>query len=168
MARHVEIRLLGDVSVVVDGEPVVHSSLGVRTVLALLALDPGMEMSGDELIDELWSDGSRPQNPRPALQVQVSRLRTWLGGDAPRDRYVRGERGAYVLDLPPERIDLHRFHELATQALHPTTTARDPAELAADALSLWRGEPFSGCIGGPRLAAARARAEERLLRLRDR
>ncbi|MCX2950964.1 AfsR/SARP family transcriptional regulator [Lentzea sp. NEAU-D7] len=106
--------LLGPLEVVLDGRQV-HIPPGKRrVVLAALLLRPGQVVGVDELVE--LAGGSRN-----ALQTAVGRLREVLPG------LVRTKPGGYLLDVPPDEVDLHRFDRL------------EPRE----ALALWRGRPFA-------------------------
>lgn len=134
------IRLLGKVEVV--GADPVRSEL-LRTLLALLALDPGRPIPTSTLIDEIY-DGALPQDPRAALQIQVTRLRKVV---AP--ARVASTGGGYALEVPREEVDFCRFHDA-----EPET-----------ALAAIDGEPFPGCRSTPRLETERRRVEVRWLEL---
>ncbi|GAA1626589.1 BTAD domain-containing putative transcriptional regulator [Actinoplanes couchii] len=103
-----EIGVLGPV--LVRGKPVVGARL--RTLVILLALDAGREVSADRLVDGIWGE-RRAAN---SLQALISRLRrTGLT--------VEATRTGYRLVVAPEQVDAHRFAEHPEEHLH-----------------LWRGE----------------------------
>jgi predicted ATPase/DNA-binding SARP family transcriptional activator/tetratricopeptide (TPR) repeat protein len=119
----VEIGVLGPVEIR-DGDgkllPVVGARL--RTLVVLLALDAGRDVSADRLIDGVWGDAPPSAAPN-ALQALVSRLRRAAPG-----LEVIATPSGYRLAIEPDRVDAHRFTRLAAGA---------PAE----ALALWRGDP---------------------------
>ncbi|MFI2364546.1 BTAD domain-containing putative transcriptional regulator [Promicromonospora sp. NPDC019610] len=128
------VRLLGPFGVTVDGAPVALSSR-LRTLLAVLALDVGRPVPTERIAAAVWGQ-DRPADPRKAIQVLVTRLRTALGADA-----VRTTPGGYQLDVPADAVDLSRFES----ALTASRAAADPAEeyrLLREALADWRGSPF--------------------------
>lgn len=135
-----QIRLLGTVGVA--GADVPRSAV-LRTLLALLALDPGRPVATSTLIDELYGE-SLPQHPAAALHVQVTRLRKLV---APAK--VASTGGGYALEVPRAQVDLCRFHDAEPDV----------------ALRSIDGEPFPGCRPAPRLEAARRRVEVRWLEL---
>jgi DNA-binding SARP family transcriptional activator len=135
-----EIRLLGTVEVA--GAAVVRTEL-LRTLLALLALDPGRPVPTSTLIDEIYGE-ALPKDPRAALHVQLTRLRKVV---AP--ARVTSTGGGYALEVPRAHVDLCRFHDA------------DPAT----ALACIDGEPFPGCRSTPRLETERRRVEVRWLEL---
>lgn len=157
-----EIQLLGGVQVVSDGDTRTARSPRLRTLLALLALNPGEPVDPDVLAGELW-ECSAPQDPRAALHILVSRLRAWLAPEGPRPGPIRRDRGGYLLDVDPDRIDVVRFHREASSALAPEGTM----EAAEASLALWNGDPFTGCAS-PRLDLERALARERFMRVVER
>ena len=65
-----ELRLLGPVEALVDGQPVALPAKQ-RAVLAALALDLGRPVSTDRLVDILW-DERPPEQAVKTLQVYVS------------------------------------------------------------------------------------------------
>jgi hypothetical protein len=135
-----EIRLLGTVEVA--GADVPRSAL-LRTLLALLALDPGRPVPTSTLIDELYGE-ALPQHPGAALHVQVTRLRKLVGTAG-----VVSTGGGYALAVSRAEVDLCRFHDAEPHA----------------ALACIDGEPFPGCRPAPRLEAERRRVEVRWLEL---
>lgn len=135
-----DIRLLGTVEVA--GADVPRSAL-LRTLLALLALDPGRPVPTSTLIDELYGE-ALPQHPAAALQVQITRLRKLV---APAK--VASTGGGYALELSRAEVDLCRFADAEPDV----------------ALGLIDGEPFPGCRPAPRLETERRRVEVRWLEL---
>src|SRR5438046_1808787 len=69
-APMLELRLLGPVEALVDGQPVALPAKQ-RAVLAALALDLGRPVSTDRLVDILW-DERPPEQAVKTLQVYVS------------------------------------------------------------------------------------------------
>ena len=68
-----ELRVLGPLEVVRDGEPVPLPRQMHRALLALLVLHRNEVVSTDSLIEELWS-GQPPATAKDALQNYVSQL----------------------------------------------------------------------------------------------
>ncbi|WP_344610786.1 AfsR/SARP family transcriptional regulator, partial [Dactylosporangium salmoneum] len=132
------IRLLGAVEARVDGQPAGIGHPRQRAVLAVLAVDAGSPVTVEDLIDRVWDEP--PDRVRQSVYVYVARLRHVMP-IAKRSR-------AYLLDVDPDAVDLHRFRRLA---------ATDPRA----ALDLWQGRPLAD-VEGSWAAAQRARwAEER-------
>ena len=158
----VEVRLLGPLEVVVDGEPIALGGRKQRSVLAMLALDPNRVLSIDRLIDGVWGE-SAADGARRTLQVYISNLRAAL---RPADGLrIESRAPGYVLEVDPDAIDLHRFAQTSAEARRQLDEGRF-AEAAArldEAHALWRGaplddlalEPFAEGGGLERLQEAR-------------
>jgi DNA-binding SARP family transcriptional activator len=169
------VHVLGPVEVRRDGRPVELGGPQQRAVIAHLALDAGRVVSVERLIDRLWGD-EPPRTPLGTLQSYVSRLRRALepdrlAGSTP--QILVSEAPGYVLHLPTDQIDIHRFRELVSEgraaiaALHHAK-ALDHFD---EALALWRGPALGGVgpddlvhpivvrLGGEREAAREDRFE---------
>ncbi|WP_256726960.1 AfsR/SARP family transcriptional regulator, partial [Streptomyces acidiscabies] len=113
-----------------------------RILLAALAFDAGRPVPADTLVDRLWGDGSAPARPRANLHTYVARIRRRLR-DLGSDEYLVPRTHSYTLDLDPERVDCHRFQNLAAQAraLADRGADRQALRLLDEADALWHGEP---------------------------
>ncbi|MFD5316825.1 BTAD domain-containing putative transcriptional regulator [Streptomyces sp. NPDC127098] len=150
-----------------DGTPVRLPEPGARALLARLLVRPGQPVSGDRLVESLWG-AHPPRHPANALQGRVSRLRQALDRAEPGGRRLLtfGPAG-YALDLtPPHDTDAGRFAEL-TAAARGAAGPRERAELLAEALGLWRGEPFAEYADEPFARAAADRLAEQRLAARE-
>lgn len=132
-------------------------------MLALLALSPGRTVSSDQIEDELWA-GRRMANARNALQANVVRLRRFLAPitGLKGDELIRTVGGGYLLDVPPESVDAHRFLRWADTGAELVRT--DPARavvLLEEALALWRGPALLDAHDGLRIRIGAADLEER-------
>jgi DNA-binding SARP family transcriptional activator len=137
-----EIRLLGPVAVRRDGADVVVGARMPRTLLAVLAADAGRSVQVDTLVERMWGP-SPPERPRHALHVYVARVRAAIGADV-----VVRRCGGYVLDVPPQAVDVYRFRDLVAGG-----------RLSA-ALDLSRGVPVED-LTGPWAERTRAALERR-------
>ncbi|MFS8104306.1 tetratricopeptide repeat protein [Lentzea alba] len=147
-----EFGLLGDVEVRVDGQVVDIGHARQRCVLTALLVDVNRLVPVDVLVDRVWGD-QIPHRARNAVAGYVSRLRQVLVDDV----RITGRQGGYVLTADPMSVDLHRFDHLVARArLEPDRAVA----LLAEALKLWRGEPFS-TLDTPWLANVRCAAEAR-------
>src|SRR4051794_18412596 len=137
--RRMEIRVLGPVEVVVDGEVRSLPGAGERELLALLALSAGRVVPVPALVDGLWGE-ALPANPGNALQVRVSKLRrALLAAGALGDLVVTRPPG-YLLDVDRAGIDALAFTDAVTGARDAVDA--DPGAAAGryrEALALWRG-----------------------------
>ncbi|HEY7101356.1 MAG TPA: BTAD domain-containing putative transcriptional regulator [Mycobacteriales bacterium] len=127
-----------------------------HALLALLALDPGRTVSVDRLLDGIWGDGHQPRDAVNALQHQVSRLREAVGG-----RHVVRRGSGYLLAVPADAVDVHRFERLAADG-RAFLRDGDPAaaaEALRSAAELWRGAPLDGLPDHPWAMAETARLE---------
>ncbi|HZA83785.1 MAG TPA: winged helix-turn-helix domain-containing protein, partial [Actinomycetes bacterium] len=124
-----EVRLLGPVELGRrDGSSSTVGSGLERTLLATLAVNAGLVVSTDLLIDALW-ESSPPATARHALQVHVSSLRRRLGvWPSP----VEARPSGYLLKLDPGQLDTERFESLA--ATGRAELASNHAVRAADVL----------------------------------
>ena len=153
----VQIRLLGTVDVVVDGEVRPVRGLRRKAVLATLALHGGDVVSTGRLADAVW--GERAPAALNTLQSHVSYLRTVLGDKAA----ILARPPGYLLDAGQDGTDVSQAERLlrqGSQSADPVRAARDLRE----ALALWRGRPLADVAG---LAWLEEQAE-RLELLRDR
>ncbi|MBK5288301.1 MAG: NACHT domain-containing protein [Acidimicrobiia bacterium] len=162
-----EIRVLGGITLVRDGEPVAIGGPKPRLFLALMVARGGEVVSTDRICDELWGE-QLPADPGAVLQSNISRLRKLLRPDAD----IVAQPPGYLLRATPEAIDARRFEQLCSVAKQ----ASDPA-VAADrlreALACWRGGAFEefaefdwARVEAVRLDELRANAREDLLEAR--
>lgn len=135
----VEFSLLGPVEARLDGRVVPLGPPKQRLLLAVLLLEPGRIVPVHRLYELLWGE-AQPRNARTAVQVLVSRLRAALAAaDADRHGVRLVTQGpGYLVEVAPERVDLHRFRALVERAGRSDSTAHR-ARLLGDALGLWHG-----------------------------
>lgn len=157
----VRLELLGPVRVRDGGAVLTPGGPKQRLVLSLLVADANRVVSTDRLVEGVWNGGA-PSDPHASLRVYVSNLRRTLGDT---DVAIEHRSGGYVLEVDPDRVDLHRFETLVERGVR--LSAHEPdraATLLRDALGLWRGRPFGELADEPALMTDVARYEE--LRLR--
>ncbi|WP_158895016.1 AfsR/SARP family transcriptional regulator [Amycolatopsis anabasis] len=164
-----EIELLGSLSLQHNGRRFGVGSRKVRSVLALLALSPGSALSFDQITDELWADKSM-SNVRNALQANIARLRKLLetitgqGGE----ELVRTVSSGYLLDVPAESVDTHRFLSLARHGAGlAESRPHDAIGVLREALLLWRGPALLDVAEGTRCRAAATHLDERRLTVQE-
>ena len=149
------VRLLGPIEAERAGVPVALGGLKPRTLLAVLALEPGRVVSVDRLVEALWP-GDPPETAAHAVQVYVSQLRKALGP------VIATRAPGYQLELALERVDVHRFARLAQDG-RTALEGGDPASaegLLREALALWRGPALADFLYEPFAQAEIARLEE--------
>jgi predicted ATPase/DNA-binding SARP family transcriptional activator len=151
------IGLLGTLQVRDDaGDPVRVGGHRVRSLLILLALEPGRVVPAASLIDRLWPDDP-PADAGNALQTLVSRLRAALRGTGVIESHAVG----YRLVIEPGDVDAVAFETRVR-------SARGVADLR-DALALWRGPALADVAGEEFAVGPVARLEElRLAAVHDR
>jgi DNA-binding SARP family transcriptional activator/pimeloyl-ACP methyl ester carboxylesterase len=154
-----EVRLLGPVELGRrDGSLAAVGSSLERTLLAALAVNAGLVVSTDVLIDALW-DSTPPPTAKHALQVHVSSLRHRLGvWPSPLEARPSG----YVLKLDPGQLDTERFESLAAagRAELASNQAVRAADILEAALAVWRGPALADVSRDPLTEAEVARLEE--------
>jgi DNA-binding SARP family transcriptional activator len=146
----VELRLLGSVEVWTDSWQVPAGPPQQRGVLAALAVDVGKLVSQDTIVERVWRD-TPPSQVRNAIYVYVSQLRDVLrkaDGEGPGAARIVRDTGCYRLDVDPERVDLHRFHTLISNAREQRVRDWERAEMLRRAIGLWRGSALPGMRGG--------------------
>ncbi|TWP44903.1 tetratricopeptide repeat protein [Lentzea tibetensis] len=124
-------RVLGAVGVVrSDGAPVVLRAAKQRVLLSALLLNANEWVRGDQLIDFIWGE-TPPRSAVANLKTYVWELRRLLA----EDRITSGQ-GGYRIAVARDELDVFVFTD---QVRH---------EEFAEALSLWRGEPFGELAAG--------------------
>ena len=136
----VHVGLLGGLEVLDGDRDVAVPGTKLRTLLAVLALHPGRVVPAEQLVDVLWGEDP-PAGVRNSLQGLVSKLRRVLGAGG----LVAMRGSGYVLDLPPDAVDLHRFERLVADG-RAAAAAGDLAgavDLLTEAGGLWRGDALA-------------------------
>ena len=150
----VEFQLLGPVEIRSADRRLELGARQQRAVLAALAVDAGVPVPLETLMDRIWDE--RPPGARAALYSHIARIRRMLesagtAGTAgsPAEQPVRLVRrpGGYLLDVDPDRVDLHRFRRLTAAARDPRIPDSARAEQLGEALALWRGPPLADVPG---------------------
>ncbi|MBU2663208.1 tetratricopeptide repeat protein [Actinoplanes bogorensis] len=137
-------RILGPLSVTVDGQDVPITAGRDRIVLAMLLLHAGRVLGVHTLAEAVWG-AEPPATARGQLQSCVSRLRRSLPAGT-----IRSDPAGYCLAPGPGELDAAEFTRLVAAA----RDGRDP-ELYRQALDLWRGDAAAGLDShGVRPAAA--------------
>jgi class 3 adenylate cyclase len=160
-----QLRLLGPLEATSGADFVPLGGQKPRTLLAVLALEPGRVVSVDRLVEALWP-GDPPETAAHAIQVYVSQLRKALGPE----RLVTRAPG-YVLETEPERVDVHRFTQLVDDgriALQGGDAVAAEGALR-EGLDLWRGPALVDFLYEPFAQTEIARLEElRLVAVEER
>lgn len=167
----IEIDILGELRLAVDGQAVEPGGRRQRSLLAVLLLERRQALSADAIADTLWPE-EQPPTAVKMIHIYVSRLRRLLG---PAGARITSEAGGYRLVIAPHESDagrfeddLHRARELVGRGHHD-----DALTVLEAARELWRGaaladfrdEPFA-TADVTRLEELRLDAEETELRCR--
>jgi DNA-binding SARP family transcriptional activator len=135
-------------------------------LLALLGISAGRVVTIDAMMEELW--GSRPpRSAQTTLQTYIMQLRRKLDQAlAPESRSSKDvlvtKRTGYLLDIPPEQIDVHEYDRLALAGGRALDTGDDAnaSRLLSAALDLWRGPALVDVPVGTQLEIEKVRLEE--------
>lgn len=140
-----EFRLLGPVEIRNAGRTQLAGPRQRCNVLAALLVDAGRIVTVETLVDRVWGDAPPPA-ARSTLYAHISRIRQLLAQVGSEAHLVR-QHGGYVLEVDPERVDLHRFRHLVDRARTYPVAGAEPLVLLREAVGLWRGEPLAGIAG---------------------
>jgi predicted ATPase/DNA-binding SARP family transcriptional activator len=162
-----EVRVLGPVEVVGPSGPVSLGRPRQRALLGLLALRARQVVSRAALIDGLW-DADPPDTALKTLHSHMAHLRRGLA-EGGLGGLIGTRAPGYLLDVPTEYVDAHRFSEIVEYA--PGDPAARAAQRLRAALGMWRGDVLADCVVGEwaraeaaRLVEARMYATEELYR----
>ncbi|WP_414167338.1 BTAD domain-containing putative transcriptional regulator [Streptoverticillium reticulum] len=146
--QEVCVTLLGPLSVRVGGTPVGIGSRAQRTVLALLVLARGREVSAAELAGALWG-GRPPASARIRTALHVLALRAAFRAAGHRGPLVLGGSAGYRIPAEAVRADVGTFDALVAAAREAAGQgAFDAAgRLYRRALDLWHGPVAAGAEG---------------------
>jgi predicted ATPase/DNA-binding SARP family transcriptional activator len=153
-----QISVLGPVAVTRDGKLVSVPAGKTAELLVRLALEAGVFVRADRLIDELWEGAATRRN---TLQSKVTRLRRALGDPSA----IESGDGAYRLRIEPETVDAVCVLSEATLASQRLAAGdhRGAVDLSAAALERYRGEVLGS--SGEWADPYRARLEEARMKL---
>ena len=117
------------------------STLGLRdrVVLEALAVQPGSAVSPDSLAEAIWGNAP-PASWTKVVQGCIMRLRKTLGSEA-----IETSPRGYLLRVHVDHLDNLRFEHLIGRAreLLALGEPERAAYVLDEALSLWRGDPFT-------------------------
>ncbi|MEE1769448.1 BTAD domain-containing putative transcriptional regulator [Streptomyces sp. JV185] len=157
------LQVLGPMSAQYGGRDIPLGPPRRRALLALLLIRLGRVVPTTVLVEELWREDP-PRRAVATLQSHISHLRRALAPVAGPDRsaVLRYRAPGYVLELPPELVDVHQFEQLFSTGRR--FLARQDPEAARDrltrALELWRGSPYAEFVTHQPLADESTRLEQ--------
>lgn len=159
-----ELRVLGPLEVVRDGDHVPLTSAKQRAVLTALILSANLVVSADRLTEAVWR-GAPPPTAAHALQVYVSQLRRRLEPSRAPDRTSRPlltRTPGYLLRVGAGDLDSDRFENLTAEGrAHLASGSPDMAAgLLREALALWRGRAYADLAGDDVAEREATRLEE--------
>jgi DNA-binding SARP family transcriptional activator/tetratricopeptide (TPR) repeat protein len=123
-----------------------------RRLLALFLSRPDVPLDADTLAEQVWQ-GRPPRTSRKTIAVYVHRLRRAVGCA---ELVAFGPAG-YTFVADAVNVDAVRFDRLAQHVAHGEQPLSD---MIAEALGLWRGEPFQGFHDMPAAEHAAHRLSE--------
>jgi DNA-binding SARP family transcriptional activator/pimeloyl-ACP methyl ester carboxylesterase len=155
----VRVSVLGPLRLENESGEVVLGAAKERSLLAALALSPGRVVGIETLVSALWGE-TPPATSRKTLQTYVSNLRRVIGADA-----VETVGSGYVLRVAVDDVDVGRFRTLVGEGEHAlkNDSVEKAREKLAQALTLWRGEPFADVEQHTGVAAEAVRLREEYL-----
>lgn len=172
--RGLRVGVLGPLTIQRGGEPIDVGSVKVRSLLGLLALQPGQLVTREEIAEILWGD-QPPRTGAAQLHSHVARLRRLLrGGGRPGEANVAvvSTGAGYRLAATSDAVDVLCFARLLDQAEDARAAGdrRTATDLLDRALAQWRGpvladldrlgeHPAATALSQRRLAAALAWAD---------
>lgn len=151
------ISVLGPVSVR-RGDDLLRIPSGKATeLLVRLALEPGVVVRADRLLEELWGGDTSATRPN-TLQSKVAMLRRALDDPAA----IATVDGGYRLAVEPDQVDATRALAAAVsaRALLDEAHDRDAVGVCAEALAWFTGDLLSGAGEGAWVGPHRARLDE--------
>ncbi|WP_406004981.1 AfsR/SARP family transcriptional regulator [Streptomyces sp. NBC_00637] len=164
-----DIKLLGALNAEINGKDIVPTAGKPRQILALLALRPGQVVPVPTLMEEIW-DTALPHSSLTTLQTYILQLRRMIahslptttaigdgvgdgtGSTAPGAKDILATRyGGYLLQIPPDAVDAHRYEQLAAQGHRAFEEGRDAdaARVLEHALGLWQEQALVDVPHGP-------------------
>ena len=143
-----DFRLLGPVSVDVDGAAVSVGGPRQMAVLARLMLTPDQVVTMDQMVDSVWG-GDEPTQPHVAIRSYVSNLRRAIEPNRPRrasESCLSSSASGYRLAIDPMMVDWVRFERWIGESRQAVAVGDHCAaiERLRMADELWKGEPCSG------------------------
>ncbi|MFF4716305.1 BTAD domain-containing putative transcriptional regulator [Streptomyces eurythermus] len=137
--------------VIHDGKQVRLGGSQRRAMLGFLLLQANRTVAASRLLNALWGEDEAPRTARKILQNAVYALRGVLASASdgtPAAARLLTRSPGYMLEVAPERIDLHLFQKWVAQAREKKAQGapEEAAELLRDALALWRGPALADLV----------------------
>jgi SARP family transcriptional regulator, regulator of embCAB operon len=140
-----KIQILGSFNVSKGERSATPTAPKPRQLLALLAINSGRSVQVPTIIEELWGE-CPPSSASSVLQNYIMQIRKLfkenLGYSGESVRDVLATRfGGYMLDVPPDALDTHRFADTLEKGRTALRESNSPraAMLLRNSLSCWTG-----------------------------
>jgi DNA-binding SARP family transcriptional activator len=140
MPSNVDILVLGELVILVDGRQVDLPGPSVRSLLSAVLLTPGDVVGEERLLELAWGPG---KGSRRALHCAAHRLREWLRRNAGPELALGHSGSGYRMTIPDGALDLVRFRRLVRAGLATDDPMLRLGQLRA-ALDEWRGPVLGG------------------------
>jgi DNA-binding SARP family transcriptional activator len=140
----VRVHVLGPLQVEIEGTEVGLGGRLPRQLFAALVVRVGESVSMPALVDAVWGEDAPPTAVK-TLRAYVTRLRSALDTAGPDGAgIIRTTQQGYRLAIAPGAVDAHVFTDRVQRARREVDAGRpDVAEtVIAEALALWRGDPY--------------------------
>jgi DNA-binding SARP family transcriptional activator/WD40 repeat protein/energy-coupling factor transporter ATP-binding protein EcfA2 len=150
----VRYRVLGPITVELDGHDAKLGGLRQQIVLAVLLRSANRVVTQDALIDSVWA-GDPPEAARATVQSYIYNLRRALGPDA-----ILRRSDGYLVEVDADSFDVLAFEESVKRG--GELLATDPAlarTTLIEGLDLWFGTAYGG-VDHPELDAETRRLGE--------
>jgi DNA-binding SARP family transcriptional activator/streptogramin lyase len=156
MSGTLEVRVLGELTLAVDGATVAPSRGNEAAIVGLLALNAGRTVSIERITDVIWNE-SPPKTAREMVRIYVARLRKRIGQST-----IETHAGGYRLRVNRDAVDALIFEKLCTDAARLLEDEQEVATVDTidRALSLWTGVPFEGLEATHFVRDERSRLEQ--------
>ncbi|MGV9772155.1 AfsR/SARP family transcriptional regulator [Streptosporangium sp. NPDC003464] len=148
--------LLGPLQILDGGQVLTPGPAKHRALLAALLLRAGHVVTLDRLTAVVWGDDP-PASAESVLRVYVSALRRLVGAGT-----IHTAPGGYLIAVPAEEVDAHRFERMVEQARRARDAGRaaEAADGLRGALGLWRGPALADVDSGELRRTQAVRLEE--------
>lgn len=163
LSSSIAFKVLGPLTVTLEGSDVNVGGAKQQLVLAALLLDANRVVAADRLIEWVWGDDDHDPKRAATLQVYVSNLRRALqpAASALGHPVIDTRRPGYVAVLTTDTLDVLAFTAEREKAAAEIEAGRPAAavEHLRAAIGLWRGEPLAGLPVGANAAGFLARLD---------
>lgn len=140
MLRNDVIRVLGPIDLLTSEGPRSVGGRNARRLLGALVVGAGRSVSAHNLRWSLWGDNP-PVSAVGSLQTYIARLRHQLGPDS-----IERSDHSYRLAVERHQIDAVHLEDLLVSATELRDDPQQCAQVCAQGLALWRGDPFGDFV----------------------